>query len=80
LVGRPVDDEVSFAGIAGICGYYFGQCVRNVSEEKMPVTFIEERLKKHPQIPAIPAELKRDDQGIVAEKQGISNGERQRLV
>ena len=77
---RPGDDEVSFAGIAGICGYYFGQCVGNVSEEKMPVTFIEDRPKKHPQIPATPAELKRDDQGIVAEKQGISNGERQRLV
>jgi hypothetical protein len=79
-VDRPSNDELSFAGIAGIRGDYFGQCVRNASEEKMPVTFIEERLKKHPQIPAIPAELKRDDQGIVAEKQGISNGERQRLV
>ena len=30
----PVGDEVSFAGIAGICGYHFGQCVRNVSEKK----------------------------------------------
>jgi hypothetical protein len=79
-VDCPSGDPVSFAGVAGICGYYFGQCVGNVSEEKMPVTFIEERLKKHPQIPAIPAELKRDDRGIVAEQQGISNGERQRLV
>jgi hypothetical protein len=34
-VGRPGDNAVSFAGIAGICGYHFGQCVRNVSQENV---------------------------------------------
>jgi hypothetical protein len=31
-VDQPGDDKVTFAGDAGICGYCFSQCVRNVRE------------------------------------------------